>query len=151
MKRARGCVPALLGVAALLLTGCTSDGGADDAAAPMTVQPDAAEKPEESSEPRPSLEAVIVVASVDVDGVNATASGYVGGVIEDGGECTFVFAGETHEVEVASTGAADRATTSCGSVSVPVDQLAKGQWSVRLEYQSDDAEVVSDEITMEVP
>jgi hypothetical protein len=152
MRIARGGVSVLLCAAALVLTGCTvGDGPVTGPEGSPTEPPGVTAKPTASSEPPPPLEAVIVVANVDVDGAHATASGYVSGVIEDGGRCTFVFTGESQEVRVDSTGAADRATTSCGAVSVPVEQLGKGSWTVTLEYRSDQAEVVSDESTMEVP
>lgn len=138
--------------AVMVLTGCTVAGGtAGSPRSSVTPEPDVTAKPTESAEPQPSVEAVIVVANVDVDGSHATASGYVSGVIEDGGECTFVFTGDPGEVTASSTGAADRATTSCGSVSVPIEQLAKGTWSIRLDYRSDQTEVVSEESIMEVP
>ncbi len=148
----RGAV-ALVAAAFLVLTGCTVGGG-ETGAGPIetgSMEPSATSKPTETEAPAPSVEAIIVVANIDVDGAHATASGYVSGVIEDGGQCRFIFRGEPGEVTAESTGVADRATTSCGAVSVPIDQLQKGTWSVRLEYRSDDSDVVSDEATMEVP
>lgn len=148
----RWAVAGLLCAAVLALSACTVDDGATgDPSASITPPPGATDKPTQSSEPRPSVEAVIVVANIDVDGAHATASGYVSGVIEDGGMCTFVFTGEPGEVSATSTGAADRANTSCGSVSIPIDRLGKGTWSVRLDYRSDTAQVVSEESIMEVP
>ncbi len=154
MTIARSGVAALFAAAVLLaIAGCTAGGGdaAPDASEPSTMHPDATSKPVQTEPPAPSVEAVIVVANIDVDGAHATASGYVSGVIEDGGACAFVFHGEPGEVTAESTGVADRATTSCGSVSVPIDQLQKGTWSVRLEYRSDHSEVVSEETIVEVP
>jgi hypothetical protein len=153
MRIVRGGVVALVAAAFLALGGCTAGSGETRPSADKTstAQPDATSKPAETEAPAPSVEAVIVVANVDVDGAHATASGYVSGVIEDGGACTFVFHGEPGEVTAESKGLADRASTSCGSVSVPIDQLQKGTWSVRLEYRSDDSEVVSEEVIVEVP
>lgn len=142
----------LLCAAALALSGCTiDDGAADDPIPATTARPDVTAEPTETVAPGPTVEAVIVVANIDVDGAHATASGYISGVIEDGGACTFVFTGEAGEVSASSSGAADRATTSCGSVSIPIEQLSKGTWSVQLEYESERAQVVSEESIVEVP
>lgn len=137
-------------VLAVALSACV--GGAPPATPAVSANdaPTSA-KPTPTPEAPSDAEAVIVVASVDVDGLSVTVSGYVAGVIEDGGECSYVFESEPGEHVVASNGTADRASTSCGAVSVPVADLGRGTWSVRLEYKSDDVEVVSEAATVEVP
>ena len=147
-----GAVFAVAAVVALAATACTTDGVAPPpSTGSASGSPSPTTGPEASPMPTPSLEAVITVASVDVDGLHATVSGYVSGVIEDDGACTFVLTGPAGEVSEGTTGIADRATTSCGAASIPIEALGSGTWSVRLEYSSDTAEAVSEETTLEVP
>jgi hypothetical protein len=98
-----------------------------------------------------TIEPVIVVASVDVDGKHVTASGYVSGVVEDGGKCRFVFIGDGERVAVDRTGAADRISTSCGAVQAPIDRFHRGTWSVTLEYASGQLRAESAPQTLEIP
>jgi hypothetical protein len=104
-------------------------------------------------EPTPvGIEPVIVVAGIDVDGLHVSSSGYVAGVVEDGGVCTFVFAGAGSPVEVTTVGRADVRTTSCGLVQLPIDQLARGSWTVSLSYLSESApSTVSEQTVLEIP
>jgi hypothetical protein len=147
-----GAALAVVGAIALAGAGCTTG---DVAPGPSTAPPTAGvptSEPATSDAPGSTLDAVITVASVDVDGVHATVSGYVSGLIEDGGACTFVLTGGAgDEVTAATVGIADRATTSCGAARVAVDRLGKGTWSVRLEYRSATTEVVSAESALEIP
>lgn len=141
---------------AVVLTACTFTPDADAPShAPMASETDGSGKtdlPEPESEQPSSLEAVVTVASVDVDGLNVTASGYVGGVIEDDGTCRFTFTSGASHAEAESAGHADRSTTSCGSVAVARDQLARGSAEVILTYTTADGrEVASDPIGLEIP
>lgn len=125
----------------LALTGCTAGTAPVDASAPASAVPTpsaTAKSPESAdSTPAPTVEPVIVVAAVDVDGQHVTVSGYVAGIIEDGGTCAFVFTADGRApVRVTQPSAADRSSTSCGTAHVPVDQLGRGTYGVVLEYQS---------------
>lgn len=101
----------------------------------------------------PTVEPVIVVAAVDVDGQHVTVSGYVGGIIEDGGTCAFVFSADGKQpVRVSQPSVADRSSTSCGSAHVPVAELGRGGYGVVLEYQSKAGDAfVSKSTRIEVP
>lgn len=96
---------------------------------------------------------VVTIAAADVDGMTVTVAGYVTQISEDGGSCTFSLTSalDGSVVEVPSTAAANVATTSCGTVQVPVAELAKGTWSVVLHYTSDSWDLTSEPVTMEVP
>lgn len=124
------------------------DAPVDDSTSSPPATPD---DPSATPEPTADDEAVITVAGVDVDGLNASASGYVTGVIEDGGECTFTFTGAEGETSATSTGAANATTTSCGLVQVPMSELSRGTWQVVLTYSSDTLTVVSQPMTLEIP
>lgn len=141
------------GVALLLLTSCTAPEprNTSDSSAVEVPPPGEAAKPT-PTETSTTREAVIVVAGVDVDGAHVTVSGYVNGVIEDGGSCTFELEGNASKVEAKSEGLADRLTTSCGTVSVPIAEFSKGPWVVTLRYVSVSDDVVTSEpVDLEIP
>jgi hypothetical protein len=102
--------------------------------------------------PTPTIEAVLVVSSVDVDGKNVSSSGYVQGLVEDGGTCVFTYAraGAT-TVTAQREAVADRMTTSCGLVQSPIDRFVRGSWSVTLSYEHDGTTYTSVPATVEVP
>lgn len=139
----------LVGVlAALTLSACTP------AAAPAGSSPAAStsKKPTTDPLPAPTIEPVIVVAAVDVDGKHVTASGYVQGLIEDGGTCTFVFSREgVAPVTAEHAGAADRSSTACGAVQPEIGSFVRGTWSVTLDYSSPSGTYHSRPQTVEVP
>jgi hypothetical protein len=133
-----------------MLSGCT------------TPEPEAMPTPTESATPTPAPQeedevdgpfATVSIAGVDVDGLNFTVGGFVGGVSEEGGTCTYALtSGVTgNTVTVVTTGVANGATTSCGSSKVAMSELSKGPWTVELEYASPTAEVTSPPLEVEVP
>ena len=151
---------AALGVAASLIVGlsaCTPPGGdprpATSAATGSSPIPTGSKSPEAAVEtPAPTIEPVLVVAAVAFDGAHVTASGYVQGVIEDGGRCTFTFTRTgSAPVSVDHEGAADRLTTSCGTVQPDASRFARGTWSVTLGYTSGGRGYESAPVQLEVP
>lgn len=90
----------------------------------------------EDSKVTSQVESVMVVAGVDLDGKNVTVSGYVAGVVEDDGTCTFTLEHDSSSVSVSTTGRADRSTTTCGSAQVPTEDLERGTWTASLTYSS---------------
>lgn len=133
----------------LVLCACTAD--AVPTSASTSHDPTL---PGKSSTPTPAItiEPVLVVASVDVDGKHLTASGYVQGVVEDGGTCTFRFTRDgSPEVSVNHEAVADRATTSCGTVQPDATQFTRGSWQVTLTYVSNGKDFTSSPATVEVP
>lgn len=105
----------------------------------------------EAPTPKTTIEPVLVVSSVDTDGRNVSASGYVQGIVEDGKTCTFTFTGEGKTVRQVHEGSADRMTTSCGLVQVPIDQFVRGSWSVTLSYEAQGKTFASAPSTVEIP
>lgn len=133
----------------LALCACTA--GAAPTSASSTHDPTL---PGKSSTPTPvvTVEPVLVVASVDVDGKHLTASGYVQGVVEDGGTCTFVFTRQgSPDIKVDHEAVADRTTTSCGTVQPDATQFSRGSWQVTLGYVSNGKDYTSSPATVEVP
>lgn len=133
----------------VLLTGCVEGG---DAPAPEVSHVDEQSNPPADSTLPPETEAVIVVAGVDVDGLNVTVSGYVAGILDEGGECSYSFVGMSTETSVVSTGHADRSVTTCGSTQVPISQFTKGTWEVIMRYTaSTGEETTSPPTVLEIP
>ena len=134
----------------LALSGCFVLPDQSGPAAPTTVSPD--DPQNEDAEVAPSVEAVIVVAGVDVDGKNVTVSGYVAGILEDGGECSYEFTGQSGEFSATAVGTADRSVTTCGTTQVEIGQFTKGPWEVTLSYTTVLGDVTSSEpLTLEIP
>jgi len=130
MSRVIACVAAI-GVVVLLVAGCSALGPVSTQTPIPSVSQ--TENPQDS-QVAPSIEPVIVVAGVDVDGKNVTVSGYVAGVLENGGVCTFSFVGQKPVASLQSTGIADRSSTSCGSVQAPIGEFTRGAWKVMMSY-----------------
>ncbi|MGG7463943.1 hypothetical protein [Plantibacter sp. YIM 135347] len=98
------------------------------------------------------VEPVLVYAGLDGGSGTIGASGYIAGVIENDGECTFTFTKGSTTEQVTSEGLADVSTTSCGNVELPAAKVTSGTWSVVLEYRSTaTAAVSSAPSTVEVP
>lgn len=104
-------------------------------------------------EPTPlEIEPVIVVAGIDVDGLHVSSSGYVAGIVEDGGTCTFTFSGSGASTDVSSVGRSDVRTTSCGLVQVPIEAFSRGTWTVMVTYSSEAVSATASEpTTLEIP
>jgi hypothetical protein len=99
-----------------------------------------------------SVEPVIVVAGLDIGGASVSASGYVAGVVETDGTCTFSFSNGTAAVTLTSSGISNVTTTSCGLVQAPVARFSSGSWGVTLTYKTLAGEtVVSQSSAVEIP
>lgn len=138
-------------VVASLLTGCTAQTAptsgepAPSPSATKSVAPEAAE-PTASA-----IEAVLVVASVDVDGKNVTASGYLQGVVTDTGTCVFTFTGGGADFTVEHPAASDRSTTSCGTVQAPIEKFQRGDYGVTVGMDVDGKRYTSPSTTVAIP
>lgn len=99
-----------------------------------------------------SVEPVIVVAGLDIGGATVSASGYVAGIIENNGTCTFLFTNGQSNVTLTSSGISDVRTTSCGLVEAPASRFSSGSWGVTLTYLSLAGETtVSQSSAVEIP
>ncbi|MGK9148855.1 hypothetical protein KXS11_14595 [Plantibacter flavus] len=128
----------ILLIASSALLGCTQPGAPESTPSPTTstIAP-GNESTSKGEDPTPiPPEAVLVFASVDEDGAAVSASAYVAGVIENDGVCTFTFTMGDAVVTSVSDGLADRSTTSCGTVQIPIDQFTSGAWNASIVYTS---------------
>jgi len=151
---ALGAVAVSLAVA---LAGCVAPSDAPvtpTAVAPSTGSP----LPDDPSTipPKPTASGIVpavTVAGVDVDGLTVSASGFVAGVSEDGGTCSFGFTSDAGQTaSVSSTGIVNVDTTSCGLVQLPISDFSRGSWTVVLTYTSLAAgDYVSEPIELDIP
>ncbi|WP_313541040.1 hypothetical protein [Leifsonia aquatica] len=146
--RAAPLVASLVAVATLsiALCACTTPDG------PSPSQPRPAKTAVEPPSPSVTVEPVLVVASVDVDGAHVTASGYVQGIVADEGTCVYVFTRDgSSPIAVERDAVADRSTTSCGMVQPDAAEFARGSWTVTLRYESGGRDYESAPAELEVP
>lgn len=159
---AAAAVAAAAYVAAPRLTGSTSGTAGTGTAAPTTsaqaegrtsVVPAATSSPPYTIKPEPTKVATdspqsrsvgqadvsITYATYDKAGHAVQASGFVAGIIEDGGVCTLTLTKGTDVVTATSTATADATTTSCGLLQTS-GTLSAGTWSAVLSYSSSKAE-----------
>jgi hypothetical protein len=87
----------------------------------------------------------------DAAGKRVEAAGFVSGVVESGGTCTFSMTDGTRTVQATSTGQADATTTNCGSLMIPGAQVPAGRWTATLSYRSNAAHGTSPAATVTVP
>lgn len=62
--------------------------------------------------------------------------GFVPGIYEDSGTCTFTLQNNAKKVTKTTTSSKDAQTTSCGAVTVPYAELGPGNWNIMLSYSS---------------
>jgi hypothetical protein len=96
------------------------------------------EPSETSTAPPPvsdNASVVIVIADWNPNDKVIEVSGYVSGLIEDGGTCTLSVTGPTTATATRAA-VADVSTTSCGTLTIPASKVKDGTYSVTLGYKS---------------
>ena len=165
-------VVGLVVVAAVVLTGLwvTRRGPATPSAAGASATPAGGTMPEAQpptqatvpppdevavDEPAPAAGGTVGVALNFADWEESSGaaeiSGFVSGVVENGGTCRFTLTRGQQSVVAESRGQADATTTVCPSVSVTGDQLTAGTWTAALSYDSGTSTGVSAPVGVEVP
>lgn len=85
-----------------------------------------------------------IITSVTVSNGNVDARGFVSGIIEEGGTCTFTFTKGLSSISKTSQGIADASVTRCAPLAFTDSSIKSGSgWSVTLKYNSVKAEGVS--------
>lgn len=132
------------------LAGCFSGGPTSTSS---TSSDSTASTPSPSPSPSVKITAQMTIASVDVDGQHVSVSGYVNGIVEDHGACTYTATSKAagQSVEVAGEGVSNVRTTSCGTLAEPIASFSTGAWAVRLHYVSTSTDVTSEPIEVEIP
>lgn len=137
---------------ACLLTACTTPApgtvGSSSPASPSATKSATPEAAEPTASP---LEAVLVVAAVDVDGRNVTASGYLQGVVTGTGTCVFTFAKSGSEFTLEHEATPDRSTTSCGTVQAPIERFQRGGYAVTVGMDVEGKRYTSPATTVLIP
>ncbi len=124
----------------------------EDAGTTDSEPPAVATDPPVETAPGSDLEVVISFAAVEPGSDAVEASGFVPGLVEDGGRCVLVLgrAGQD-DVSVEGEALADAGSTSCALLSVPLDRLVPGEWTARLDYRSDTSAGSSSPQPVDVP
>ncbi len=135
-------------LAALTLSGCFAGSQTSNSVPQGSV---AASGPSPSA--TPLISAQMTIAGVDVDGAHVSVSGYVTGIIENGGTCAYVATevSSGNAVTIPGSGISNVQNTSCGTSQEPIATFNKGSWTVVLHYSSPAADVTSPAIKMEIP
>lgn len=91
---------------------------------------------------------IVSLATKDPSGGGILVGGYVTGVLEDGGECTFTVTPSTGEAALVArtTGTADVDSTSCGSTTVALSHT--GTFQVVLTYSNGDGQTSSPAVSV---
>ncbi len=76
----------------------------------------------------------ITVTTAALNGKNVEVRGYISGIVQENGTCTYSFTGNGTIIKT-SVGVADVSTTNCG-VSVPRTSLPGTGWKVVISYKS---------------
>lgn len=78
--------------------------------------------------------------------------GFVAGIVESGGTCTYIVnRGDTEVARRSLSGTSNADSTSCGSTEVPAPEVGSGSFTVTLVYENSVGRTVSPAMTLEVP
>jgi hypothetical protein len=155
-----GLVVALAVVAALVAVALWSRGAgpADETSADATAPTADASEPQaqpltadEVPEPTPGqsiatdppartsggdVDVVITQAGWGQSGTSVEVSGFVSGIVEDGGTCRVTLTHDDETVTAENEGLADATTTVCGVIEVGDAEMSSGWWQAVLSYES---------------
>lgn len=148
----------ILAAAVLVLGGCTSDTGGDavtpveEGAGPTAVNPVPSDPDDIATDTAVATAmAVTITSAAWVPAQGVVVSSVVLGRIEDGGSCTLTASSGDVRASVDGEAISDAASTTCGELVVPADEVDSGTWSVELVYTSPDGSASSATDEVEVP
>jgi hypothetical protein len=140
--------PAAVGGAATTSAAPAGDvaaaGAPATSSAPYTIKPEPADVATDEPVDRDKGDVDVVLTYADADSATGTvqASGFVAGILEDGGTCTLTLTNRGTEITVRSTATADATTTTCGLLET-APGIPAGRWTAVLSYTSAKAEGTS--------
>lgn len=82
------------------------------------------------------VDVVITQGGWGPSGTAVEVSGYVAGVVENGGTCRVTLSHDGETVTAKHTGLADATTTACGAIEVGDEDMSSGWWKAVLSYES---------------
>lgn len=89
-------------------------------------------------------QANVLLTNVGIFNNNVSASAVVTNIVEDGGECYFVFSGNGQKIVKTSPTMVSATSTSCKTVSFSANELpVAGKWEAVVEYKSPNSQGVS--------
>jgi len=128
--------------------GTATDSGTATATATATPEPIATTGA--PAEPR-SVAVVLTYAGYMPQSNTVIAGGYADTVAESDGTCTLTLTQDGQSREVSGPATPDAATTACGELAVPYDQLSSGTWQATVSYSSPQSTGTSSSTPVEVP
>jgi hypothetical protein len=91
------------------------------------------------------------LAGTDASTGNVVLGGFVIGVVESGGNCTFaVLRGTVEVVARSTTGQSNSDTTSCGSIEIARGEVPGGSYTATLTYVNASGRATSEPMPLEV-
>jgi hypothetical protein len=82
------------------------------------------------------VDVVITQGGWGPSGTAVEVSGYVAGVVENGGTCRVTLSRDGETVSAEHEGLADATTTACGAIEVGDEDMTSGWWRAVLSYES---------------
>ena len=133
----------------------TEDGSASASTAPMAPRVTTPGEATATDEPAPTaggeVTVVITQAGWGTSGNAAEVSGFVSGVIEDGGTCRVAMTHDGETVTAEREALADATTTACGAIEIGDLEMASGWWDAVLSYESPTSSGQSEPVAVLVP
>ncbi len=105
-------------------------------------QTDRPKSPE--SEPDGKAKVNVLITNVSVANGTLSASGMVTNLVQEGGDCRYIFTNGAQTITKISSPLTTPTSTACATVRFPAAELAGDGWSVKLTYESDTATGVSE-------
>ena len=81
---------------------------------------------------------------------NLELSGFVPGIVEDGGKCILVMEKDSNKVTTEKSAKSDAQSTICGVIEVDITKLSTGIWKTTLNYESAKYKGSSDKVDVEI-
>ncbi|MCI2148730.1 hypothetical protein [Bifidobacterium crudilactis] len=117
----------------------TSPAGSDSNDPDDGVARDPASVSESTNAAGAKATADVRLSWVDVADGSLTANGWVSNIVQNNGQCTLSASKDGVVRQSSGNGLSSGTTTSCGTLTIPRDQLGTGTWTVTLSYASDQA------------
>lgn len=92
--------------------------------------------PSSQGSQKKSVIPVITRANYFPDTQKVDASGFVAGILEEGGSCTLTLQKDGVSVTATSQATPNAQSVSCGIISIGRDKLSPGSWKAQLSYNS---------------
>lgn len=105
---------------------------------------------QKDSSQRTVVKPIISSYGQDIQNKAVSVSGYIPGIVEDGGLCTLTLKNGSQTITQDKTSTRDAKTVSCGFIDIERSRLSAGTWSATLTYKSSTSSGTSQPQSIEV-